>query len=108
MEVGATGLASLGPAGQGVDLTNFGQWLMEQQSQLVRKMVGQQERGQALLMRELVKVWKSQEGTPTAPGRGLGCSPWPLLTKLGESDDIKAYLESFERNAEAAKWPKDQ
>lgn len=91
---------------QVVDFTNFGQWLIEQQAELVQEMVGQQERGQAMLVRELTRVWKPAEG---ALGAGpLGRSPWPLLTKLGESDNIEAYLEVFERTAEAARWPSDQ
>lgn len=32
---------------QGVDLAGFGQWLVEQQAQLVQEMMGQQERYQS-------------------------------------------------------------
>lgn len=57
-------------------------------------------------MRELVQAWHPQ-GIPRDGGT-LNRSPWPLLTKLGEKDDVEAYLEAFKRTAEAAQWPKDQ
>lgn len=39
-----TGVAAQGAAAQGVDLSQFGQWLVEQQTQLMWEMLGQQER----------------------------------------------------------------
>lgn len=31
-----------------------------------------------------------------------------MLTNMGPSDDVEAFLEAFERAAEAAGWPKEQ
>lgn len=42
-----------------------------------------------------------QEGAPAPVGGPLSHSSWPLLTKLRVGDDIEAYLEAFERTAEA-------
>lgn len=105
MEAAATGTT---PPAQALDLAQFGQWLVEHQMQLMREVVGQQEHSQAVLLHELTQSWKPADAPPASGGGALGRSPWPLLTKLGDSDDREAYLEAFERTAEAAKWPPEQ
>lgn len=70
--------------------------------------MGQQERSQAVLVCKLTQGWKPTKAPLKPSGGSLSYSPWPLLTKLGESDNTEAYLDAFERTTEAAKWPKER
>lgn len=80
---------------------------IDQQSQLVREVIGQQERSQAILVQELMKGWRLEKA-PTDTGSPLSRTPWPLLTKLGAADDVDAYFKALKCTAKAAKFGKDQ
>lgn len=45
---------------------------------------------------------------PAVGGEGTPRTPWSALAKMGPEDDVEAYLEAFERTAEAAGWPNDR
>ncbi|XP_054841809.1 uncharacterized protein LOC129333892 [Eublepharis macularius] len=98
--------AAPGPTGPPApDLGQLGQWMAEQQVRLLRDLTAQQQESQATLLRGLAQaLGGGGAGAPLGPSRG---TPFQL-TKLGETDEIDAYLEAFERTAEAAQWPQAQ
>lgn len=58
-----------------------------------------------LLLWDLQQVLGQGQKGDLSPGlENLGHSPWPLLTKLTEEDDIEAYLEAFEMTTEETQW----
>ncbi|KAL8178655.1 UNVERIFIED_CONTAM: hypothetical protein K2H54_054683 [Gekko kuhli] len=93
-----------------MDLTQFRQWIAEQQVQLLRDMTRQQQQAQATMMRDLHQAILT---VGQAPASGRGGTPsakglWPSLTKMDPEDDVEASLEVFELAAEATKWPPEQ
>lgn len=92
-------------AAKGMDFMQFGQWLVEHQAQTAllqnfRKMIETSRPGQ-------------DSGVAGSEGMDLHAGPsgqgtWFPLTKLGPEDDVEAFLKTFERTAEMAKWPKEQ
>lgn len=96
-----------GPGVVRPELALFSQWLVEQQAQLIREVLKHQEQSQFSRVRKLVEEWKLGDSASAGPGNPFWKSPWPWLMKLGDHDELEAYLEVFERAAEVAGWPRE-
>lgn len=90
------------------DPTQFSQWMVKNQYHLLRELVHQQRGSQASLVRDLQKIWTGPQGGGGSPQLPMGKPSWAPLTKLTAEDDVEAFLETFERTAEADQWPRDQ
>lgn len=84
--------------------------MAEHQAQLVCEMAHHNRDAQAAMMRDFHKavVALSNPNPTLSSPLSAGKTSWCPLTKLGPDDEIEAYLETFERTAEAAQWPRDQ
>lgn len=88
------------------DLTQFGQWLAEQQSHLVTELWKEQQQAQDWLVKGLCDVlreqplWRPSHETTS----GLPCR----LSKQTPNNDVEAFLHSFEVTALAANWPRSR
>lgn len=81
----------------------FGQWLSEQQGNLVKVLWEKQKQAQESLVRELCQ---SLRRTNSTSGGAKGGNPpnHYHLSKLTPEDDTEAYLYAFEATATAANW----
>ncbi|KAL8221818.1 UNVERIFIED_CONTAM: hypothetical protein K2H54_074532 [Gekko kuhli] len=97
------------PEGHVMDLTQFSQWMAKHQVQLLRDVTQQQQAAQAAMMRLAEGPSCCQTSTRRWQwGIAADQRTRPLLTKLGQEDEIEAFLEAFVCTAEVAQWLVDQ
>ncbi|XP_058624167.1 uncharacterized protein LOC131535173 [Onychostoma macrolepis] len=89
--------------------------LHQEHHQALLEMRDDQERRFRSLMqaqqedRELFRSWMDQEGRAGGPSSRNSTGPSHLpLNKMGPQDDPEAFLDLFEKSAEACGWPQDQ
>ncbi|XP_042300045.1 uncharacterized protein LOC121917995, partial [Sceloporus undulatus] len=86
------------------------QHLSSQQTRVLEQVCAAQQNAQAQLLTQLTNLWRAPR-TAEGEERGLtwtvGLNPLKLM-KMGPQDDVEAFLNTFERVAAAAQWPREQ
>ncbi|XP_042299936.1 uncharacterized protein LOC121917889, partial [Sceloporus undulatus] len=88
------------------------QHVSTQQSRMLEQVCATQQQAQNQLVAQLAELWRTpRQPTGDSGDRGLtwtvGLNPLKLM-KMGPQDDVEAFLNTFERVAEAAQWPREQ
>ncbi|XP_042300198.1 zinc finger and SCAN domain-containing protein 9-like, partial [Sceloporus undulatus] len=88
------------------------QHVSAQQTRVMEQVCSAQQQAQEQLVARLADLWRAPR--PDGAGereRGLtwtvGLNPLKLM-KMGPQDDVEAFLNTFERVASAAQWPREQ
>ncbi|XP_042329940.1 uncharacterized protein LOC121934032 [Sceloporus undulatus] len=79
------------------------------QLQILDQLYAAQQAAQTRMMNQIAEMLRTPRGgaAPTGAGSWAEANPWKL-TKMGPQDDAEAFINTFERIATAAKWPRDQ